>query len=405
MISVIMPTYNRAWLIEASINSILNQTYRDLELIIIDDGSTDDTAIRVGQIKDERVKYISYKYNKGQSHARNVGIKNSNGEYLAFLDSDNIWTANYLENRMKIIKHRKNEVIVFGNMYTDIEKKGMFPGIDAEILNDRKKLIRLMLLSNRIDTNTVMISRGCVDKIGYFDESMRALEDWDYFLRVIQCEDIDVVFDETAMVFHTVSKDSLSLKSELFLSNRLEIFKKNFDLIKTCDANGNLDPDMDFVVNTPYVRWEEYLKSICGDKTDLCWFFIWTIKKQNVAWKNVFADWITACNNLKMWDNINSADKILHGMKLDSIAIYGYGKYGRALTEKLKESRISVKYIVDRNVQNDLPRNTIYVSSVSDINDVDAIIVSIVIDGDKIKDNISEETELPVYWLKELGEN
>ena len=89
-VSVIIPTYNRAYLIDRSIQSVLNQTYQDFELIVVDDGSTDNTEdiIRQFQEKDKRIKYIKYDKNKGGSAARNTGIKNSVRKYIAFQDSD-----------------------------------------------------------------------------------------------------------------------------------------------------------------------------------------------------------------------------------------------------------------------------------------------------------------------------
>ena len=92
-VSVIIPTYNRAHLVGRAIKSVLNQTYRDFEIIVVDDGSTDNTKdiIKEFQKKDKRIKYIPYEKNKGGSAARNTGIKAAKGEYIAFLDSDDEW--------------------------------------------------------------------------------------------------------------------------------------------------------------------------------------------------------------------------------------------------------------------------------------------------------------------------
>ena len=89
-VSVIIPTYNRAYLISRAINSVLNQTYQDFEIIIVDDGSTDNTeeVIKEFQEKDERIKYIRHKNNKGEAAARNTGIKAAKNEYISFQDSD-----------------------------------------------------------------------------------------------------------------------------------------------------------------------------------------------------------------------------------------------------------------------------------------------------------------------------
>ncbi len=90
LISVILPTYNRGYIVERAIKSVLNQTYKNLELIIVDDGSTDNTEEIVKSIEDKRIIFLKHKKNKGASSARNTGIKNSKGEYISFIDSDDV---------------------------------------------------------------------------------------------------------------------------------------------------------------------------------------------------------------------------------------------------------------------------------------------------------------------------
>ena len=119
-VSIIIPTYNRAHLIDRSIQSVLNQTYQDFELIVVDDGSTDNTEdiIRQFQEKDKRIKYIKHDKNKGGSAARNTGIKNSRGEYIAFQDSDDEWFPEKLEKQIEIIECTDPKVgIVYSDMF------------------------------------------------------------------------------------------------------------------------------------------------------------------------------------------------------------------------------------------------------------------------------------------------
>ena len=94
LVSVIIPTYNRADNILKSINSVLNQTIKDIEIIIVDDGSNDETYAVVKSIKDDRIRYIKHIRNMGVSAARNTGIKYTKGEYIAFQDSDEVWYKN-----------------------------------------------------------------------------------------------------------------------------------------------------------------------------------------------------------------------------------------------------------------------------------------------------------------------
>ena len=104
MISVIIPTYNRAGTILRSVNSVLNQTYKDLELLIIDDGSTDNTKELLEQINDDRIRYIYLGANSGASNARNAGVSYASGEWIAFQDSDDAWKPEKLELQLKFMK-------------------------------------------------------------------------------------------------------------------------------------------------------------------------------------------------------------------------------------------------------------------------------------------------------------
>ena len=109
-ISVIIPTFNRAHLILNSINSVLNQTLKNLEVIIVDDGSTDNTKKIIESIDDKRIKYIKLLNRTGGSNARNVGIKNAKGNYIAFQDSDDIYYPEKLEKQLKNIMNNNSDL-------------------------------------------------------------------------------------------------------------------------------------------------------------------------------------------------------------------------------------------------------------------------------------------------------
>jgi len=115
LVSVIIPTFNRADLIEYSIISVLNQTYQNFEIIIIDDGSTDNTREVVHSIKDKRIKYIYYKHVGLPASARNKGIMIARGEFIAFLDSDDIWLPKKLEMQIKTFNKIPNLLLVATN--------------------------------------------------------------------------------------------------------------------------------------------------------------------------------------------------------------------------------------------------------------------------------------------------
>ena len=122
-ISVIIPTYNRGNIIENSIISVLNQTYTNLEVLIIDDGSTDNTKEIIDKFDDNRIKYIKLKNNYGGSNARNIGIKSATGKFISFQDSDDIFYPKKLEIQMKNIINQKSDLdfckikVIFNSSY------------------------------------------------------------------------------------------------------------------------------------------------------------------------------------------------------------------------------------------------------------------------------------------------
>lgn len=122
LVSVIIPTYNRASLIKRSIMSVLNQTYNNLELIIVDDGSTDNTEEIVKSIKDERIVYIKQP-NKGACEARNNGIDYAKGEYIAFQDSDDVWHINKIERQLETLKETDADIVFCINTPYDTNGK------------------------------------------------------------------------------------------------------------------------------------------------------------------------------------------------------------------------------------------------------------------------------------------
>ena len=187
-VSVIIPTHNRAHLIGRSIQSVLNQTYQDFEIIVVDDGSTDNTKdiIEKFQKKDNRIKYIRHEKNKGGSAARNTGIKAARGEYIAFQDSDDEWFPEKLKKQMEFFKNMPVEV---GIVYTDMwritgNKKSYF--YSTKIMPEDKTIYEQALdygVSN-IGIQTSLIKKEVFAKAGMFDEKFPRFIDLEFFIRL-----------------------------------------------------------------------------------------------------------------------------------------------------------------------------------------------------------------------------
>lgn len=184
VVSVVIPTFNRSHVLGRCLRSVLAQTYGDFEVIVVDDGSEDDTAALVGAISDDRIVYIKHPHNLGQGAARNTGIQAARGRYIAFQDSDDEWLPNKLERQVKVFEAASEKV---GVVYTGrwVEGENGRRHVPAPKVERREGNIRASLLRGGfITSQTVMVRTESVRHVHGFDERLRHLEDWDLWIRL-----------------------------------------------------------------------------------------------------------------------------------------------------------------------------------------------------------------------------
>lgn len=179
-ISVVIPAYNQSRYLAAAVQSVLDQTEQDFEIIIVDDGSTDQTRQVAASFDDPRLRYI-YQENAGLSAARNTGIRNSSGNYLTFLDSDDLFTPRKLELLAGRLDDEPELGFAAGKAIL-IDQNGNPLGktFDQPPPDDLSDLLDW----NPFHVSSVMIRREWQEQAGLFDESLRAYEDWDMWLRL-----------------------------------------------------------------------------------------------------------------------------------------------------------------------------------------------------------------------------
>ncbi|MEO0225260.1 MAG: glycosyltransferase [candidate division WOR-3 bacterium] len=231
LVSIIIPTYNQSQFLANSLNSVLCQTYRTWEILIIDDGSVDDTKKVVENfIKkyNEKIKYF-YQENKGQASARNLGIRISKGEYVAFLDSDDEWLPEKIEKQVKFLKAYPEYAMVFTDVLI------ISDGIDNKRLSDINKpfsgMVFAKLLKNNFITNSsVMVRKKIFFSLGYLDESplLRNLEDYDMWLRIAKNYKIGYI-PEVLVKYNYFPKITNWQKRKIVYKARLYIYKKHFN--------------------------------------------------------------------------------------------------------------------------------------------------------------------------------
>lgn len=223
-VSVIIPAYNRASVIERAIDSVIAQTFDDLEIIVIDDGSTDNTEEIVKSISDERIRYIRCETNRGPGATRNEGLKIAQGKYIAFLDSDDEWLPEKIEKQVALMESLPEE---WGVCHTGahIIKDGSItvthrpnPSLNGQVFQQ--------YLCNKIEslmTPTVIIRKICVDHVGLFDERLWRGEDAEFFLRIFNLYKLAVLPDALA----TVHLQTIKSFDSRFESSRLIILEKH----------------------------------------------------------------------------------------------------------------------------------------------------------------------------------
>ena len=185
LFSIILPTYNRAYVLWRAIASVLTQTEVRWELIVVDDGSTDDTHRLLEEFHDVRIRVFILS-NRGPAAARNHGARQARAPYLAYIDSDNWWHPEYLATMLRAIQQQPEGVLWYCGQHTTIwrrEPTGIWT-LEAMTIDTRAQYdIAAVLQLKGADTNCIVHTRQVLEAVGGWDESCFFLEDWDFFAR------------------------------------------------------------------------------------------------------------------------------------------------------------------------------------------------------------------------------
>lgn len=207
-VSVIIPVYNREMTIQKCLNSVMSQTYKPYEIIVIDDGSTDKTIEIVENIKCSYLKIIKQNH-RGAQAARNVGILNANGDYITFLDSDDEWLVTLLDEEISCLKKLKKDVIIYSDCYIYDEKKKKrkiwsLPGKTGN-------MYKFLLLHQGPMFQSVLVKKKNLIDMGLLDEKVVAYQEWETSIRLAKYHDFvhlnKPLFIYTMHAGETISKD------------------------------------------------------------------------------------------------------------------------------------------------------------------------------------------------------
>lgn len=183
-VSVVVPTYNRATVLRRAIESVLDQTFQDFEVVIADDGSTDNTPSVVESFSDERIHYLRFSENQGANAVRKAGIKATNGDYIAFLDSDDKWKPEKLERQVKKFNQLSSD---YGLVYTGIIQKDSDGNVTSKALPKHEgDVLGNLTKGNFIGTFSSIMVRSVVMRNISLNIELPSWQDWHFYLNVAE---------------------------------------------------------------------------------------------------------------------------------------------------------------------------------------------------------------------------
>lgn len=278
LISIIIPTYNRYNLLEKTINSVLNQTYKNWELIIVDDGSTDGTDVLVNELsnKDSRIRYYWQK-NSGESVARNKGFHLAKGDYIGYLDSDDIWHERNLSEKLNALLDSDGKIAGVFSSVKLINREGDFiSSSPVGIISDLSQLSFERFIDGSPiygGPSNVLFKREVISRIGGFNESIQYGEDQLFFLNIRKI--FDFIYIDEPLLYYRIHglNQSLHIKKEnvsTLFANRIEILEMFSDSFG--GVHSELINQTIFSLRSSKFSWHLYYDDISDLKLDSVFF-------------------------------------------------------------------------------------------------------------------------------------
>lgn len=228
LVSVVIPNYNGAKFIEETITSVCNQTYTSFEVIVVDDGSTDNSMVLLTQLKEKYdVLRVVHVENGGVSRARNIGVENAKGQYVAFLDSDDLWKEEFLQNHVNAIK-KQNADVVYSN-YTWFNEQKEFKN---EKVNLNPQSLFDFWVDSMLSCSSVTIKKKALNKIGNWDEKLHACEDMDLWFR-LKLAEMNIVSTNSTDVLIRIHEKSAKTNFNKMYEGHMQSLQKWSALLST----------------------------------------------------------------------------------------------------------------------------------------------------------------------------
>ena len=364
LVSVIIPLYNREKTIQRSIDSVLNQTYTNIEVLVVDDASSDNSVQMLDKYeKDDRVKVFFQPQNRGANAARNRGIKEARGEYVAFQDSDDVWLPDKLEKQIRYMESENFHVsfCAFERHYGEAVQ--IVPNISEQLNSEniREKLKR----RNIVGTPTLVIHKSVIPEVGVFDEEMPRLQDYEYVIRIAKKFDICIVHEPLVMEYEL--DDSISRNQKSLHQAYALLIKKHADFIDVDSIWGEyLDTGSETEKSEiDWSIWDKHMDDITKDNYDCTKERLYKATIRHFHFKYV---------QLKQYEK-QKYEELLEKLQHKRFVVYGAGNYAREVFTTLKKINLTPEcFIVTRREETECIGG-IPVISLSDWNDKEVIVI------------------------------
>ncbi|MBD5548886.1 MAG: glycosyltransferase family 2 protein [Lachnospiraceae bacterium] len=390
LVSIVLPTYNRGEMLKKTITSIISQTYTNWELIIVDDASNDNTAEIVKGMDDSRICYVKNEKNCGSNYSRNRGAELANGEFLAFIDSDNEWIPNKLERQISCFEMQSELALVFCKV---LFKEGSLEKIvPNEPLEDLKEI---MVRKNVVDTSAALMRKAAFDQVGKFDEKISRLQDWDLFFRFIVVYELPALCVDECLDINHIQADSITKNNwKLFDSmvyfmikyekwyNSMTTVRKHIIMMlheamneeeytyayrKILDLISNNDNLLKEYIQQKELSFGRFDEKKQREKYQTWYRTLYKWKKRNAEEGALILKYISNCN-------------------VENVGIYGLGKWGELIYDEIKNQSDFCIYGID---EKKTEFHSIEIKKINDnLNGIELIIVSVFMEFNAIKENL-----------------
>ena len=335
LVTVVIPVCNRENTILRAVNSVLWQTYENIEVIVVDDGSTDSTVQVVESCSDDRVRVIRLSHNHGANYARNRGIEQARGEFVAFQDSDDEWLEDKLDRQISYMLKECLEGLFCPYIFCDGVNTEVVPCDHRNVDCDYTELIGRLKRGNIVGTPTLVVRKNVFSYIGLFDEKMRRLQDYEFVIRFVKKFRLGYI--EKPLVKAYKTEKSISADRDALLDAYMVLAKKHFDFIDLDHLIWAIFDCTDIFISKK-IDWKVFdtlvdiirEKNVFGGERSyktlieyICGKYI-PVKKMVEDWFGSFREFITA----------------------EKFAIYGAGTYGYKAYMDLKRQNCIPEYFL-----------------------------------------------------------